>query len=273
MDINPDQIVAFGKVNPEGVPVRAFDWINRRILTRAKHVVALDRFMAERLEKKAPVLQKLTVMPPWPHIDSDQPLVEHSENPFRKELGLGGKRVVMYSGNLSPTHPVTTILDAATQLRHDERLVFLFIGGGLGRSEIENRVRAHGLGNVRTLPYQPLSKLPYSLAAADVHLVAMGSEMVGIVHPSKIYGAMAAGRPVLALGPSRSHLGEIVLDNGVGWHVDHGDVQAAVNVLETIATAPFHTLTDMGQKARAVIDAHFSRRVLLGRFCDILEQS
>ena len=272
MDLNPDQIVAVGLLAPESMPVRAFDWINRQVQSRAKHVIALDHHMARRLEGKAPVGDKLTVLPPWPHSDNRKPIVEHSENPFRRKLGLGDTRGIMYSGNLSPSHPVTTILEAAQQLQHEERLVFLFIGGGLGRAEIERYVCDHGLRNVRTLPYQPLSEVPYSLAAADVHLVAMGNKMVGIVHPCKIYGAMAAGRPVIALAPRESHLTEIVLESGIGWHVEQGDVSGAKSVLRTAATIPLAKLAEMGRRARTVVDDRFSRSMLLGRFCDVLEQ-
>jgi hypothetical protein len=65
MDINPDQAVAMGKVRAGSLPVRAFDWINRRILGRAAAVVALDRFMGERLLRKLDISNKLEVMPPW----------------------------------------------------------------------------------------------------------------------------------------------------------------------------------------------------------------
>ena len=78
-------------------------------------------------------------------------------------------------------------------------MVFLFIGGGNGKKQIDDFIEREHVENVRTLPYQPLDQIKYSLSAADVHLVAMGSEMVGIVHPCKVYGAMAVARPILLL--------------------------------------------------------------------------
>jgi colanic acid biosynthesis glycosyl transferase WcaI len=271
MDINPDQIVATGTLSADALPVRAFDWMNRQILKHARRVVALDRFMAERLEAKWPVEDKLSVVPPWPPMATHEDILPHARNPFRARHGWTDKFVVMYSGNLSPVHPVATVLEAAQRLQHDPRLLFAFIGGGGGRVEIERYVREHGLTNVCTLPYQPMSALRESLSAADVHLVSMGNEMVGIVHPCKIYGAMAVGRPVLALGPKRSHLAEIVHEHDLGFQIEHGDVDGAEQVLRSLLAMPAEQLSAMGQRARAAVDAQYAQSALCGRFCDLLE--
>lgn len=271
MDINPDQIVSLGKLAPDALPVRAFDWMNRQILRQARCVVTLDRFMAERLEAKWPIHDKLSIVPPWPPVEAPAAILSHSDNPFRAQYGLQGKFVVMYSGNLSPVHPVTTVLEAARALRDDPRFEFIFIGGGLGRAEIEGYVREHRLHGVRTLPYQSMAMLTHSLSAADVHLVSMGNDMVGIVHPSKIYGAMAMGRPVLVLGPKACHLGELVHAHEIGFQVEHGDVAGAERVLRAFAQMPPDQLEAMGRRARAAVHAQYARAALCARFCDLLE--
>jgi glycosyltransferase involved in cell wall biosynthesis len=179
----------------------------------------------------------------------------------------------MYSGNLSPVHPLDTVLAAAVALRDDPRLRFVFVGGGGQRAAVEEVVRREGLGNVTLLPYQPLDQLRYSLSAADVHLVTMGSDMVGIVHPCKLYGAMAAARPILYLGPAQSHVGEIVARHAIGWQVDHGDVAGAVAALRTIAELPQAELDERGRRAAAAVAGELSQTRLLGSFCDVVEQA
>ncbi len=227
--------------------------------------------MAERVRGRWQLDGNLAVLPPWAHEEHVAP-VPHAENPFRTRHGLQGKRVVMYSGNLSPVHPVDTILQAARELREDPRLVFVFIGEGGQRAAVEEAVQRDRLERVLLLPYQPLQDLRYSLSAADVHLVSMGSDMVGIVHPCKVYGAMAAARPVLYLGPRRSHVGELVERFDLGWQVEHGDVAAAVAALRTIAAAPEAELAVRGARARAALDAELSQQQLLSSFCDVLER-
>ncbi|HET8937369.1 MAG TPA: glycosyltransferase family 4 protein [Polyangiales bacterium] len=225
--------------------------------------------MAERLSGKSVLCPTPEVLPPWPVL-SVGTLDPHAGKQFRAEHGLSEKRVIMYSGNLSPLHPVDTVLEAARRLQDETRLVFVFIGGGSARDPIAQYAREHSLRNVRMLPYQPLSRLEESLSAADVHLVAMGESMVGIVHPSKIYSAMAVGRPILALGPRNSHVADLVLDHQIGWHVEHGAVAGAVATLRQIANADAAELNRLGARAYAVISENFERSNLIDRFCGIL---
>ena len=270
MDINPDQVVAMGHAREESLMVRVFDTLNRAILKRARGVVALDRFMAERLEAKAPVGDRMVITPPWPHENVLEP-VAHSENPFRKEQGLDENFVVMYSGNISPAHPVETVLEVARLMKDHDRLVFLFIGGGNGKKRIDEFIAEHHLTNVRTLPYQPLETIKYSLSAADVHLVSMGAEMVGIVHPCKIYGAMTVARPILLLGPRESHAGELLEKFRMGWQVDHGNVDGARQTLEKMAATGEAELAQMGVRGREGIQQQLSMKLLCDRFCDVVE--
>lgn len=267
MDLNPDQMVALGRLEPTAWPVRLLDWLNQRILTHAADVIVLDRFMARRINDKLAVSEKLSIVPPWPLDDVLEP-VRHAENPFRAAQALEGKVVLMYSGNHGPTNPFFTILEAAARLQHESRLVFMFIGGGVGKQEVE----ATGLSNVRSLPYQPLETLRYSLSAGDVHLVTMGDELVGIVHPCKVYGAMAVARPVLLLGPGTSHVGDLLAREPIGWALRHGDVEGAVRLLEQLVEMPAVERERRGERARELIGAELSKTLLCGRLCDVLER-
>jgi glycosyltransferase involved in cell wall biosynthesis len=275
MDINPDQTIAMGLTDASSMPARAFDWLNRLILRRAERIVTLDPYMARSLQNKTDIQDRLVIAPPWPH-ESELAPVAHVDNPFREAQGLTDHFVIMYSGNISPSHPLTTILEAARQLQHQRDLLFLFIGGGLGKAEIEQYVQQHQLTNVRTLPYQPMDQLRYSLSAADVHLVSLGENMVGIVHPCKVYGAMAVGRPVLLLGPRESHIGKILEHPeagpaGIGWQVDHEAVESAVQRIRAIRNTAATTIDEMGQAAKRLIDTRFSKRELCGQFADAVE--
>ncbi len=266
MDLNPDQSIALGIIKETSLRARVFDWLNRWVLARATDVVVLDRFMAARVKQKLDVSQKLTVLPPWPHEDHLE-AIAHEENPFRREHGLEGKFVVMYSGNHSPSNPVSTVLQAAGRLVDDSDLVFLFVGGGIGKKEVE----AADSPNIRSLPYQPLENLRYSLSAADVHLVTVGDGVVGIVHPCKVYGAMAVARPVLVLGPSECHVSDIVARYDIGWHIPHGDINAAEELLRTIRRTDRSELVAKGERAQALVSSHLSKAYLCQKFCDIVE--
>jgi hypothetical protein len=271
MDLNPDQMIALGKARQGSLQVRIFEMFNRMILRQASDVIMLDRFMAERVARKGvDVTSKTAIMPPWPHEQEVHDLA-HQDNPFRAKHNLQGMFVVMYSGNHSPANPLTTLLDAAKQLEADERLVFMFIGGGGGKKEVDDRIAA-GARNIRSLPYQPLSEIKYSLSAADVHVVSIGDGVVGIVHPCKAYGAMSVSRPIVLLGPDPCHVSDLISEHRIGWHIRHGDVEGAVKSLREASLASSAQLREMGRRAGSIVATSLSRATLQSRFCDVLER-
>lgn len=260
--------MALGKARPRGLGTRVFAWSNRFLQRTASRVVVLDRFMAEKLEARGPHRPATLIIPPWPLESERLGLAEGAC--FRRAHALEGKFVVMHSGNHSLAHPLRTLLDAARALRDDERIRFVFVGGGVGKREVEEALR-EGLPNVVSLPYQPLEKLAETLAAADVQVVAMGEGMVGCVHPCKVYGALAAARPVLYLGPARSHVGEIV-GEGSGWRIAHGDAEGAVRLLRDLVGRPAAELAEIGANNRRLVEERFNAERLRAEFCTFVEQ-
>ena len=165
-----------------------------------------------------------------------------------------------------------TLLDAARLLEEREDLLFVFIGGGAGKAAVDRRI-ADGARNIRSLPSQPLSTIGTSLSAADVHVVSLANEAVGVIHPCKIYGAMAIGRPVLFFGPEASHVGDIFHAGDIGRVVAHGDAQGAVAAIHELVSMGDDGREAMGRRASGIISESFSSDGLLARFCDILDDA
>mgnify|MGYP003123394546 CR=1 FL=1 len=277
MDMNPDQAVKLGAFSEKHPLVKIFDLYMKGILKKAKRVIALDRYMADGLRKKAGDRMQvggagsaLRVLPPWPMDEYLEP-VEKRENPFLEANGLSGKRVFLYSGNHSIAHPISTYLEAAVRLKDDPRGEFLFVGGGKRKGEVDIAAREHNAPNLHSLPYQPLEKIRYSLSAGDVHLVSMGEEMVGCVHPCKFYSALALGKPILLLGPMRSHIGDVLRNHDIGWQVDHGDVDRMEQVYREILNTSEEDLAIKGANAkRLVTDGPFRREEMVREFVGII---
>ena len=272
MDLNPDQAASLGKTSARSPFTRAMRWLNRRIYARAREVVVLDRFMIDRIERQYPVRGRITVLPPWPH-DEALADVGPGSNPFRAEHNPQERFVVMYSGNHSLASPITTLLEAALWLRQDPRFLFMFIGGGLGKREVDEAIAIQRPANIVSLPYQPLERIQFSLSAADLHVVTLGNDMPGIIHPCKIYGAMAVGRPILLIGPRRSHAGDLIDRFHVGWQVDQGDVATTIAVLEQVASMAADKRDAIGARGRTVVRERFAKSRLCAEFCDVVERS
>jgi glycosyltransferase involved in cell wall biosynthesis len=272
MDMNPDQVVALGKATPRSALVLALKWLNARIFSRATKVVVLDRYMAERVARQYRVRGKITILPLWSR-DEAYTEVSTADNPFRQKYNPEGRLVVMYSGNHSLASPVTTLVQAAVALETNPSFLFMFIGGGFGKREVDETIAARRPTNILSLPYQPLERIKFSLSTADLHVVTLGNEMVGIIHPSKIYGAMGAGRPVLLIGPQPSHASDLIERHGIGWQVEQGDVNSTVATLRQISSSSSTELAEMGKRARAAIEGELSKERLCAAFCDVVEES
>jgi glycosyltransferase involved in cell wall biosynthesis len=243
MDLNPDEAIAAGWLSADSVAGKILECLSRLSLRSADDVIALDRFMFERIEGKGVSAKQISIIPPWTH-DGFIEFDAQGRERFRRQHGLEGKFVVMYSGNHSSCHPLDTVMDAAGRLADKREIVFCFVGGGTEFRKIQALLCSPSPKGLRTksgsfiarnivcLPYQPLSDLSASLSAADLHLVVMGDGLVGMVHPCKIYNVLRVGAPLMYIGPRPSPVFEIVSEIPGSGSIDHGDSQGLVRHIE-----------------------------------------
>ena len=268
MDLNPDEAIAAGWLKGDSLSARGLSRLLRYSLTNAEKVIALDQFMKRRIVEKGVPEGRVVVLPPWAHDDTvrfDLP----GRLAFRKRHDLAESFVVMYAGNHSPCHPLDTLIEAARSLSSQKNIVFCFVGGGSEQVKVKQFAALHNLTNVRCLPYQDFAMLSASLSAADLHVVVMGNEFVGIVHPSKLYNILTVGSPFLYIGPKETHISDIAAKtNGeYGSHTAaHGDVEGVVKqILEA------QQKSDGSKRQVPQIASTFSKQALLPRMIELLE--
>jgi len=271
MDLNPDEAIAAGVLRQRSIAAWVLEQVSRFTLRTASKIIALDAFMAERVARKIGSSSTIEVVSPWSPHGHIRPIA-HAENQFRNEHRLQKKFVVMYSGNHSLCHPLDTMLQAALALSEDPSVVFVFIGDGVRARDVAVFRSLHGLTNIVQLPYQVIDKIAYSLSAADLHVVTMGDRYVGIVHPSKIYGILAVGRPFIYVGPRASAIAALVRETGLGLCVDHGDVDSFVNGVKRFRDQPIVESSELSARMTAYGKDHFGAEVILPRFVNLLEE-
>jgi glycosyltransferase involved in cell wall biosynthesis len=222
--------------------------------------------MRGRILKHGAEQGQMVIVPPWP-VQTLSPTEPASGSAFRAEHGLTGKFVVMYSGNHSIVHPLDTLLETAVRMKDRKDVVFLFIGAGLRVGDVQAAITRHQLTNVMHLPSQPRERLHESLSAANLHVVVMGNPMSGLVHVSKIYGALASGLPYVFVGPKDSHVVDLIKDSGPGFHVEHGDVAGFMEVIEKAEKMASEDLTAFTAN-RSYVAQHYSMEKSLDRFLE-----
>ena len=266
MDLNPDEAIAAGWLPAKSSVARLLSGMLLHSLQRADRIVALDRFMKDRIRAKGIPAEKVVVVPPWSHDDRVR-FDPAGREEFRALYKLSSRFVVMYSGNHSPCHPLETLLQAAERLAENEDVVFCFVGGGSEFGKVKERARKRGLRNVLCLPYQPIEKLAGSLSAADLHVVVMGDQYVGIVHPCKIYNVLAVKKPFLYIGPNESHVTDII-GRSRAYISTHGDVEGVVaNILRAMRN------TGVASPRGSEVETLFSEKRLVPQMISAIEQS
>jgi glycosyltransferase involved in cell wall biosynthesis len=255
MDLHPDASLALGRMSIRQPVVRLLAWLSDLAYREADKVVVLGPYMMDRIAAKRVRPERLTMIPVWSRRDEIYPM-PREDHPLREELGLEGKFVAMYSGNLGLAHCFGEFLEAARRLRHRDDVVFLFVGDGPRLAELQSVQSAEGLANIRFLKYFPREMLHASLTTADVHLISMREEMTGIVVPGKLYGAMASGRPTLFVGPDHCESADTIRWADCGATIRLGDVDSLVAAIEGFANDHEGAL-EMGRQGRsAFLDRH-----------------
>ena len=126
----------------------------------------------------------------------------------------------------------------------------------------------YGLKSILLLPYQDRSCLGESLGAGDLHFVSLRNGFEGLVVPSKVYGIMAAARPVVYQGSQKSDIGYMIAEKGIGVIVSEGDVNALESAILKLYSD--RALTEiLGKSARAVLEEEYSMQRAMDAYEDI----
>lgn len=145
---------------------------------------------------------------------------------LRKQYGLEDKYIIMYSGNLGLYYDLLNIICVIEKFKNEKDVVFLFAGDGSVLNDLQKYVQQNQLTNVVFMPYQSKERLVYSLNLGDVHFVVNAKGIKGVSVPSKLYGVMAAGKPVLGILEEGTEARSIVEESGCGKSVIPGDYEA-----------------------------------------------
>jgi glycosyltransferase involved in cell wall biosynthesis len=262
-DLYPELAVEFGLLRRGSALTRALEFASSMIVRRADAVITLGEAMAARLVRKGARPDRVQVVPNWADPEKVRP-IPHAANPFRAAHGLDGRLVVLYSGNMGRGHDVETLLAAAESFRERDDVAFLFIGDGFKRPLVERA--ANGNRRIQLLPYQTRNTLSQSLSAGDLHIVTQDANTEGLLEPSKLYGAMAVGRPVLFIGPEGTEVARTIRQEDIGEIVSNGHVTA---VSEAIARMLAND-DSMGLRARTALEHTYRRKARTAQVAGIL---
>ncbi len=267
-DVYPDIAVAVGVLrNP--LAIRFFQWMERVIYRRAVSVVVIADGFKENIVGKGVPEEKVHVVPNW--ADPNEIVPGPKDNAFRRQLGVGDRFTLSYSGSLSFNTNLDPVLGAAELLAGDE-FSFVIVGDGVKKADLQRRAQDRQLDNVQFLPFQPLDQYPQVLAAADINLVTLNRQAAMASVPSKLFKMMASGRPVLAITIEGNEVHRLIHDSECGLCVPPDDPGRLAQALRYAAANP-DEMDRMGKNGRRHLEENFSRRDCVRRIAAILEKA
>ncbi|MBD2385338.1 glycosyltransferase family 4 protein [Cylindrospermum sp. FACHB-282] len=270
-DLYPDIAIALGVISKDHWITRVWQAINRQVWLKAKGIVVLSPGMKQQVTAICPqIADKISVIHSWSDPEVIVPIAKQ-ENWFAWKYDLVKKFTVLYSGNMGRCHDIETILEAAKQLQ-DEPVQFVFIGSGAKRDDAILQVKQFGLKNFLFLPYQDKQVLPYSLTACDLSLVSVDASTENLVVPSKIYSALASGRPVAVICSQYSYLKQLITEAQCGSTFDNGDSYSLAQFIRLLIYDQ-QLGQRMGRAGRQYLRSHFTPRIISQQYLEVLQQA
>lgn len=272
-DFNPEQAEAVGFMKNKSV-LHIARWLDTLNCKYADHIITVGQDMQQTLLRRF-ANRKVTensIINNWTNEEEIIPLAKNHPRVagFVESCRLEERFVVMYSGNLGLYYDLENLIRIAEELRALEDLAFVFIGEGAVKKQMQEYAAEHELLNVHFLPYQPKEDLVYSLNAADVHLVVNQKGIKGVSVPSKIYGVMAAGKPVMGVLEKGSEAYRLIEESGCGIIAEPQDYEDIAAKIKELYLADEGRLAQYGSSGRTYLESHLRRDLSLEKYRQLL---
>ena len=269
-DFNPEQVMAVNFTHNKLI-LNTMMLLDKYSCKQASKVIIVGRDMIETLQKRFEKMIPYAYINNWINEEEIYPLPEDNTHvlEFKRKYGLENKFVIMYSGNIGLYYDLANILKTIEKFKKVEDVAFVFIGEGSVLEELRIYKETHQLSNVVFIPYQPKSELIYSLNAGDVHLVVNAKGIKGVSVPSKLYGVMAVGKPILGIMEEGAEARLIVEEAKCGISVEPGDYAAIEELIGNyIKLRGAEELQKMGARGRNYLVQNLTQKVSVEKYRD-----
>lgn len=267
-DIFPDSLVN-AKMTSKGSLI----WkIGRKIedytYENADEIIVISDTFKKNIIKKGVDENKIHVVPNW--IDTAEVFpVTRDVNPIFDRYKLDkNKFYICYSGNIGHSQNMNLLLDVAKQIK-DKEIVFVVIGEGAAKIDMEKRIMVENITNIIMLPFQPYEEIANVFSLGDVGLIISKPGIGGSSVPSKTWSIMAAEKPVLASFDQESELSVLIRKVKCGVVCQAGDQES---LIETIDRLKRENYSEMGINGRNYVMNEISKKKCVSKYVDIFKK-
>ncbi len=269
-DLYPEAMDAAG-FRSSGLSRLVLDALGRlrdRELKRATSTVVIGNAMRARLNANVAEPPKTILIPNCADGGSIRPQPPREDFASQRPLTIG------YCGTLGRMHDAETLLEAvhltaANGCMASAHVHWRFVGGGVGHQAITDAKRKLHLEHVTCEPPRVSAAVSDMLAEMDLHIVSLKPAAEGVSLPSKLYGILAAGRPVVFIGAANSEIAQLVRRHDIGIAVTNGEPERLVRALAAYGEDR-ERLVSQGRNARAVFERMYDRPIIAAQWDGLL---
>jgi glycosyltransferase involved in cell wall biosynthesis len=274
-DFNPEQTMAVG-YSKNKLLLKLLMILDKFSCKRANKVIVVGRDMVETLKErfKGKKVPEHCFINNWIDEKEIYPLPSDHEKvvAFKQKYGLESKFVIMYSGNIGLYYDLENLMGVINKFRDTKDVVFAFVGDGSVKDKLVLYKEKHQMEHVVFIPYQDKADLIYSLNAGDVHWVVNSKGIKGVSVPSKLYGVMAVGKPVLGVLEEGAEARFIIEETGCGYVTEpggYGEVEKIIHrfIIERNSVV----LSEMSEHGRAYLTKNLTKDVSIKKYIKEIE--
>lgn len=270
-DFNPEQIMAVNYSSNKFL-LSLMMILDKFSCRQSDLIITVGRDLVETVKKRfeGKNVPKTVMINNWINEKEIYPLP--AENPgviaFKEKYGLIDKFVIMYSGNIGLYYDLENILKViekfkpGTKAKDGREVVFVFVGAGSVLDKLKKYKDDNNMDNVLFIPYQPKEQLIYSLNAGDVHWCVNAKGIKGVSCPSKAYGIMAVGKPIIGVLEYGTEIRSLIEKCRCGKCCEPGDYNSISDIIrQYINEIEYENIKNMERNGRELIEAELNKMI------------
>ena len=277
-DFNPEQTIAVN-YSKNKIILKLMLVLDKFSCKQADKVIVVGRDMIETLESRFRLsdgsiskrIPSYSCINNWSNENEIYPLNPDNEGvvAFKKKYGLENKFVIMYSGNIGLYYDLENLIKVIAIFKNEKDVVFAFVGEGTVLNGLKKYKEQNNLENIIFIPYQEKAELIYSLNAGDVHWVVNAKGIKGVSVPSKLYGVMAAGKPVLGVLDNESEARLIIEESNCGYVTEPGNYEEVENIIRRLINeSATNKLDEASNNGRKYLVNHLTKQISIKKYIE-----
>lgn len=270
-DLFPDTLIkikGYGEGNPM---IKFFRKMERKVYKKNTRIITISEEMKRTIMAQECPADKIDVIYNWADTETLHH-VERADNKLMDELNVPkDKFIVSYAGDIGLFQGWPVIVEAAKRVHAVKPdVLFVIIGSGSYKEQLEKQVAEEKLDFVEIRPMQPASRCAEIYSIGDLELVSIEPGLSKMALPSKTFVIMSSGSSVLSLVDQTSDIAQLIKKLDMGYTLEHGDPEALKNVILEAYEKRDH-LAEQGKNARKFAEENAARKTQTKKYYDVIK--